>query len=251
MEKKNRYLYYSIFYSCLLLVAIGIYAYGWETPKCDPPGCNLPAPINASINPQTKEGDLTVEGNFTTGSFTMAAGAGENKVLTTNASGVASWQTPASSAPVSSVFGRTGNVTAASGDYSVGNITGAAPLASPTFTGTVSGITKAMVGLGSVDNTADSAKSVLYATTAGSAPKGALSCTTYSASARGAVWNTLSVTCPSGTTCTGGGMRCTQGAGYRLGTGCDDGPNNNGWICLCVQPNGGSWACYARCCKIQ
>jgi hypothetical protein len=35
-----------------------------------------------------------------------------------------------------------------------------APLASPTFTGTVSGITKAMVGLGSVDNTADSAKPV-------------------------------------------------------------------------------------------
>lgn len=35
-----------------------------------------------------------------------------------------------------------------------------APLASPTFTGTVSGITKAMVGLGSVDNTADTAKPV-------------------------------------------------------------------------------------------
>jgi len=35
-----------------------------------------------------------------------------------------------------------------------------APLASPTFTGTVSGVTKAMVGLGSVDNTSDSAKPV-------------------------------------------------------------------------------------------
>lgn len=35
-----------------------------------------------------------------------------------------------------------------------------APLASPTFTGTVAGITKAMVGLGNVDNTADSAKPV-------------------------------------------------------------------------------------------
>jgi hypothetical protein len=34
------------------------------------------------------------------------------------------------------------------------------PLASPTFTGTVSGVTKSMVGLGSVDNTADSAKPV-------------------------------------------------------------------------------------------
>lgn len=35
-----------------------------------------------------------------------------------------------------------------------------APLASPTFTGTVVGITKSMVGLGSVDNTADTAKPV-------------------------------------------------------------------------------------------
>jgi hypothetical protein len=35
-----------------------------------------------------------------------------------------------------------------------------APLASPTFTGTVNGITKAMVGLGAVDNTADAAKPI-------------------------------------------------------------------------------------------
>jgi len=38
---------------------------------------------------------------------------------------------------VSSVFGRTGAVTAATGDYSVSQVTGAAPLASPTFTGIV------------------------------------------------------------------------------------------------------------------
>jgi len=37
---------------------------------------------------------------------------------------------------VSSVFGRTGAVAAATGDYSVGQISGAAPLASPVFTGT-------------------------------------------------------------------------------------------------------------------
>lgn len=42
--------------------------------------------------------------------------------------------------------------------YVVGQ--GYAKLASPTFTGTVSGITKTMVGLGSVDNTADTAKPV-------------------------------------------------------------------------------------------
>lgn len=38
-----------------------------------------------------------------------------------------------------------------------------------TFTGTVSGLTKATVGLNNVDNTSDSAKNVLYATTAGTA----------------------------------------------------------------------------------
>lgn len=36
---------------------------------------------------------------------------------------------------VSSVFTRTGAVTAQTGDYAVANVTGAAPLASPTFTG--------------------------------------------------------------------------------------------------------------------
>ncbi len=40
------------------------------------------------------------------------------------------------SGAVSSVFGRTGAVAASSGDYSVSQVTGAAPLASPTFTGT-------------------------------------------------------------------------------------------------------------------
>jgi hypothetical protein len=39
-----------------------------------------------------------------------------------------------------------------------------APLASPTFTGTVSGVTKAHVGLGNVDNTTDAAKPVSTAT---------------------------------------------------------------------------------------
>jgi hypothetical protein len=41
-----------------------------------------------------------------------------------------------------------------------------APKASPTFTGTVSGITKSMVGLGSVDNTSDADKPISIATQA-------------------------------------------------------------------------------------
>jgi len=39
-----------------------------------------------------------------------------------------------------------------------------APLASPTFTGTVGGITKTMVGLGNVDNTSDASKATAIST---------------------------------------------------------------------------------------
>jgi hypothetical protein len=50
--------------------------------------------------------------------------------------------------------------TAASTYATIANDALKAPLASPTFTGTVSGITASMVGLGSVTNTADTAKPV-------------------------------------------------------------------------------------------
>jgi len=79
---------------------------------------------------------------------------------------------------VSSVNGQVGVVTLGKGDVGLGNVDNTsdlnkpistasqllfdlkANLASPTFTGTVSGITKGMVGLSNVDNTADTAKPV-------------------------------------------------------------------------------------------
>ena len=78
MQKKNRYLSYCIFYSCLLLIVIGIYVSGYNPPTQGPPFGNLPAPINASLDEQTKAGNLTIEGNLTTkgilklGQFTTA-----------------------------------------------------------------------------------------------------------------------------------------------------------------------------------
>ena len=80
--------------------------------------------------------------------------------------------------PVTSVASKTGDVTLVKADVGLSNVDNTsdankpissatqtaldlkAPLASPTFTGTVSGITKSMVGLANVDNTADSAKPV-------------------------------------------------------------------------------------------
>jgi len=56
----------------------------------------------------------------------------------------------------SSIQGQIDSITGVSGGY--------APINNPTFTGTVSGITKAMVGLGNVDNTSDLSKPISTAT---------------------------------------------------------------------------------------
>ena len=59
------------------------------------------------------------------------------------------------------------------------NIDAKAPIASPTFTGTVSGITKAMIGLSNVDNTSDTNKPVSTATQTALDLKAALSGPTF------------------------------------------------------------------------
>lgn len=100
-------------------------------------------------------------------------------ILTSDSpSTLADWVLMRGAADVSSVAGRVGAITLTKTDVglaSVDNTSDAAkpistatqtalnakaPMASPTFTGTVSGVTKAHVGLGSVDNTADAAKPV-------------------------------------------------------------------------------------------
>lgn len=71
---------------------------------------------------------------------------------------------PATSATLTIVQGATltasANATVSGTNTGDQSLAGLAPLANPTFTGTVNGITKAMVGLPNVDNTADSAKPV-------------------------------------------------------------------------------------------
>jgi hypothetical protein len=85
---------------------------------------------------------------------------------------------PYPTAPVTSVAGRTGSVVVTKSDVGLANAENTAdadkpvstaaqaaldlkaPIAGPTFTGTVGGVTKAMVGLGSVDNTSDANKPV-------------------------------------------------------------------------------------------
>jgi hypothetical protein len=84
------------------------------------------------------------------------------RVLSTNASGGtyamlvagAEIQAPAAGS-VNTVFGRAGTITAQTGDYSVGQITGAAALASPAFTGSPTGPTQ-----GATDNSTSLATDV-------------------------------------------------------------------------------------------
>jgi hypothetical protein len=78
------------------------------------------APLNSSLHVPT--------GNLGSGTAST----------TTYLRGDGTWSTPSGgTGSVSSVFGRTGAVTAATGDYTVSQITGSAPLANPTFTGSV------------------------------------------------------------------------------------------------------------------
>ena len=81
-------------------------------------------------------------------------------------------------APVQTVAGRIGAVVLSSSDVGLGNVNNTAdvnkpvstaqqsaldlkaPIANPTFTGTVGGVTKSMVGLGNVDDTSDANKPV-------------------------------------------------------------------------------------------
>jgi hypothetical protein len=83
--------------------------------------------------------------------------------------------------------------TAASTYETISNVALKAPLANPTFTGTVNGITKSMVGLGSVDDTADSAKPVSTAQAAAiaTAKSEALAAVTAVVGSAGAALDTL------------------------------------------------------------
>jgi hypothetical protein len=89
--------------------------------------------------------------NWTANNPTLSAGefghetdTGKLKIGT----GSTAWNSLPYQSGVTSINGQTGVVT------------GLAPTADPTFTGTVSGVTKGMVGLGNVDNTSDANKPV-------------------------------------------------------------------------------------------
>lgn len=86
---------------CLAVVAGMSWVYAWTGPTQAPPGGNVSAPINVGSASQAKTGALSIGGLLQLGSFKMTSGAGSNKVLTSDASGLGSWQTPAGGGGVS------------------------------------------------------------------------------------------------------------------------------------------------------
>lgn len=95
---------------------------------------------------------------------TQAPGDNSTKIATT--------AYVAANGAVPSVFGRSGAVTAQSGDYSVGQVTGAAPLASPALTGNPTAITQA-----ALDATTKIATDQFVQTALGTLPNGATATT--------------------------------------------------------------------------
>jgi hypothetical protein len=114
------------------------------------------------------------------GDFAIRSDLGQEWIITgSDPTQLASWTAmPTGTSAVQSVNSQTGTVVLGKTDVGLGSVDNTsdagkpvstaqstalalkAPIASPTFTGTVSGVTAAMVGLGSVTNTADSAKPV-------------------------------------------------------------------------------------------
>ena len=103
--KKNIYFYTNLLAWGLVLFLISNYVFGWTTPSANAPSANLPAPINVSSTAQSKEGylaigtstapsyPLDVVGTIQVTGLKMTTGAGADKVLKSDASGMAFWGT--------------------------------------------------------------------------------------------------------------------------------------------------------------
>lgn len=136
-----------------------------------------PLAINETFAPADQTAMLALAAQR--GDIAIRVDNGKTYVLATDSPAtLADWKQITAVGDVVSVAGRTGAVVLAKGDVGLANVDNTsdankpvstaqqtalnlkANLASPTFTGTVSGVTAAMVGLGNVNNTADTAKPV-------------------------------------------------------------------------------------------
>src|SRR4030042_540862 len=101
ISSKTVALTFGVLVTCFAVV---FYAIAWQEPTATPPGNNAATPLNISSTGQIKIGNLVVNALGISGAsgnlFSMPTGAGTGKVLTSNATGVGTWQAP-SAMPVS------------------------------------------------------------------------------------------------------------------------------------------------------
>lgn len=116
-----------------------------------------PPPLGSSETEKRNDLNLELDGiNSTKADLTSPTFTGTVSGITKSMVGLGNVDnTSDANKPVS-----TATQTALDLKETVANVALKAPIASPTFTGTVSGITKSMVGLGNVDNTSDANKPI-------------------------------------------------------------------------------------------
>lgn len=157
-----------------------------------------------------------------TGDIAIRTDLNKSFILTASPPGtLANWQellTPTS--PVTSVFGRVGAVVAASGDYTVAQVTGAAPLASPALTGTPTAPTAAAATNTTQIATTAFVKAQGYTTSTGTVTSVAVSGgTTGLTTSGGPITGSGTITLAGTLAVANGGTGSTTAAGARTGLG--------------------------------
>lgn len=96
---------FKLFSLLTLLALAGTVSAAWSEPSEAPPGGNTPEPINVSSAAQQKTGNLGVGAFWATGEVVLSGALrlgeslGAGKVLTSDANGKATWETPGSGGP--------------------------------------------------------------------------------------------------------------------------------------------------------
>lgn len=167
------------------------------------PTSQIPAQAITDVFPVANQAAMLAL-NVQRGDVAIRSDTGRTYILSTDSpTTLADWKEIVAVGVVTSVNGQQGIIILAKGDVGLGNVDNTsdaakpvstaqqtalnlkANLANPTFTGTVSGITKAMVGLGNVDNTSDAAKPLSTAETTALALKADLASPTFTGTVGG------------------------------------------------------------------
>jgi hypothetical protein len=120
--------------------------------------------INTSVTADLSTAQTLTNKTLTSPVINTPTGITKSDVGLANVDNTTDANKPVSTATQTALDLKLASATAATTYETITNVALKAPIASPTFTGTVAGITSTMVGLGNVDNTSDANKPVSTAT---------------------------------------------------------------------------------------